>query len=148
MEIKDMLTVKRILAAIDLHEDADAASLIETAADLVRRYGARLLLVNVLDVDLSSPMLDRFAKIKDDYVAMAQRQLRELTETPAFNGIECEIKLLNGRSYAEIIAAAHEVDADLILVAAHKETMSDYVLGTTAARVVRHSDRSVLVIRT
>ena len=49
--------------------------------------------------------------------------------------------------YAEILGAAEEVEADLVVVGSHRPAMKDYLLGTNAARVVRHACCSVLVAR-
>ena len=49
--------------------------------------------------------------------------------------------------YAEILAVAEEAEADLIVVGSHRPAMKDYLLGTNAARVVRHARCSVLVAR-
>ena len=49
--------------------------------------------------------------------------------------------------YAEILAVAEEAEADLVVVGSHRPAMKDYLLGTNAARVVRHARRSVLVAR-
>jgi nucleotide-binding universal stress UspA family protein len=39
------------------------------------------------------------------------------------------------------------VEAALILIGSHGYSGLDHLLGTTAARVVNHADRSVLVVR-
>ena len=52
-----------------------------------------------------------------------------------------------GDVYQEILAHANKIGADLIIVASHKPNVSDYLLGTTAARVVRHAACSVFVVR-
>ena len=44
-------------------------------------------------------------------------------------------------------AYAKKIGADLIIVASHKPNVGDYLLGTTAARVVRHATCSVFVVR-
>src|SRR5215471_18700854 len=49
--------------------------------------------------------------------------------------------------YAEILGAAEEAEADLIVVGSHQPAMKDYLLGTNAARLVRHARCSVLVAR-
>ena len=49
--------------------------------------------------------------------------------------------------YAEILRVAEEAEADLIVVGSHRPAMKDYLLGTNAARVVRHARCSVLVAR-
>jgi nucleotide-binding universal stress UspA family protein len=52
-----------------------------------------------------------------------------------------------GSVYQSIIDVAEKIDADLILVSAHRPELKDYLLGPNAAKVVRHSKRSVLVMR-
>jgi nucleotide-binding universal stress UspA family protein len=42
---------------------------------------------------------------------------------------------------------ARAIGADLIVIGSHGYGGLDRVLGTTAARVVNHADRSVLVVR-
>ena len=49
--------------------------------------------------------------------------------------------------YAEILGVAEEAEADLVVVGSHRPAMKDYLLGTNAARVVRHAHSSVLVAR-
>ena len=46
-----------------------------------------------------------------------------------------------------ICAAAKEIDADLVVIGAHGHHGIERLLGTTAAKVVDHCDRSVLVVR-
>ena len=58
------------------------------------------------------------------------------------------ILVVHGASiYAEILAVAEEVGADLIVVGSHRPAMKDYLLGTNASRIVRHANCSVLVAR-
>jgi nucleotide-binding universal stress UspA family protein len=44
-------------------------------------------------------------------------------------------------------ALAEKAGADLVVVGSHRPAMKDYLLGTNAARVVRHARCSVLVAR-
>ena len=52
-----------------------------------------------------------------------------------------------GQPAATILDVAAEVGGDLIMIASHKPGLSDYFIGSTAARVVRHAPISVLVTR-
>ncbi|GAA0396544.1 universal stress protein [Cocleimonas flava] len=64
------------------------------------------------------------------------------------SGVDAKPEIRDGRtSYHEIIQFAKESDADLILINSHKPGLGDYLLGSTAAKVVRHSPCSVLVDR-
>ncbi len=52
-----------------------------------------------------------------------------------------------GGIYQEILAYAEKVGADLIVIGSHKPNVADYLLGSNAARVVRHAACSVFVVR-
>jgi len=52
-----------------------------------------------------------------------------------------------GAPWQAIGEAARQVDADLIVIGSHGYGGADRLLGTTAAKVVNHADRSVLVVR-
>jgi nucleotide-binding universal stress UspA family protein len=52
-----------------------------------------------------------------------------------------------GSAYEEILKTAEADKADLIVIGAHKPDFKDYLLGPNAARVVRHSNCSVCVVR-
>jgi nucleotide-binding universal stress UspA family protein len=56
-------------------------------------------------------------------------------------------KIVIGHSGRSIIDVAVEMKADCIVLGSHKPGLIDYLLGSTAARVVRHAPCAVHVIR-
>ena len=52
-----------------------------------------------------------------------------------------------GTIYKTTIETAEVIGADLIIMGSHRPELEDYLLGPNAARVVRHSTKSVLVVR-
>jgi nucleotide-binding universal stress UspA family protein len=52
-----------------------------------------------------------------------------------------------GSPWKAICEAARDYDADLIVIGSHDHQALDHLLGTTAAKIVNHADRSVLVVR-
>ncbi|SLN52329.1 Universal stress protein F [Falsiruegeria litorea R37] len=75
-----------------------------------------------------------------------ERAVQVLKEkTDGLDGVTAEI--VKGHTYRSIIdyAAAHDVDC--IVIGSHKPGFSDYLLGSTAARVVRHAPCAVHVYR-
>jgi len=52
-----------------------------------------------------------------------------------------------GSIYKEILKYADEHDIHLIIMASHRPELRDYLIGPNSARVVRHSECSVLVVR-
>jgi nucleotide-binding universal stress UspA family protein len=55
---------------------------------------------------------------------------------------------IKGHSGRTIIDQAERLGADLIVLGSHKPGLSDFLLGSTAARVVRHAPCAVHVLRT
>ncbi len=60
---------------------------------------------------------------------------------------DAEVVVLSGHPGGTITEYAEEVGADCIIVGSHKPELQDYLLGSTAARVVRHAPCSVHVLR-
>ena len=60
---------------------------------------------------------------------------------------DTEGKVLFGHPGRMIPDYAEEIGADCIVVGSHKAEISDYLLGSTAARVVRHASCPVHVLR-
>lgn len=61
--------------------------------------------------------------------------------------VKAHIEIRSGAPAREILATAEEHKADLIIVGSHAPDFSNYFIGATADRVVRHSKISVLVDR-
>ena len=55
--------------------------------------------------------------------------------------------VVEGHSARTILAHAENNAADLIIIASHRPGMQDYLLGSTAAKVVRHAKCAVHVLR-
>ncbi|MEY1554395.1 universal stress protein [Yoonia sp. R2331] len=77
--------------------------------------------------------------------AMARAKAELASKTANLDGVAAEMVV--GHTYRSIIdyATAHKVDC--IVMGSHKPGFSDYLLGSTAARVVRHAPCAVHVYR-
>lgn len=127
----------QILVATDFSVRSDRA--MRRAALLAVRLSARLTLVHVVDVDKPSSLIeaDRGA---------ASALLAELTQTLCqVDGLEAEWRVEVDDVWAGILKAAEETAADLIVIGPHRSRWSNAFVGTTAERVVRRSDRPLLV---
>ncbi len=60
---------------------------------------------------------------------------------------EAHVIVAHGAAHREILAYAGENGNDLIIIGSHKPGFEDYLLGSTAAKVVRHAKCAVLIIR-
>ena len=61
--------------------------------------------------------------------------------------VEVDIVVRYGSPSPVILDEAEERDIDLIIIASHHPGIKDYLMGSTASRVVRHADCSVLINR-
>jgi nucleotide-binding universal stress UspA family protein len=139
---------KEILIPIDLDEPSSWAKTLPAAVDLCRASGARLHVLSVIP-ELRRPGVIEF--LPDDYerrvLGEASRRLHELIEGAVPRAVHARPIVATGTIYKVIIDTAEGIPADLIVMASHRPELRDYLLGPNAARVVRHSPRSVLVMR-
>lgn len=82
--------------------------------------------------------------ITEDQIEHALKELKEIIDK---SGVVAEVEVRKGRAYSNIIESAKEHNADLILINSHRPGFSDYLLGSTASKVVRHAQCAVLVDR-
>jgi nucleotide-binding universal stress UspA family protein len=139
--------MKRILVGLD--NSPRASSVLDAALVVARAFGAKLHLFRAVGLSPDIPA-EAYSAAPDLVVQrMIERGTRELED---FAG-RVPPDLLGGTSahigtpWQAICDAAKEVDAELILIGSHGYTGLDRLLGTTAAKVVNHADRSVLVVR-
>lgn len=139
-----------ILVPVDLNDETSWEKVLPTAIKLCRVFGATLHLMTVVpEVGLHAAVVQYFP---DDFEDQIKHQVSE--ELHAFSarqipaGIKVQNIISHGKIYKEILEAAKRVKADMIVMGAHHPELEDYLLGPNAARVVRHADCSVMVVRT
>ncbi|SFQ36328.1 Nucleotide-binding universal stress protein, UspA family [Roseivivax halotolerans] len=65
----------------------------------------------------------------------------------ALDGTGLALEVVHGHAPTVILDKMREMAADLVIIRSHKPGLSDWVMGSTAGRVVRHAPCSVHVIR-
>ena len=134
---------KTILLPIDLSEMQRGKMMIDVAQKLATK-GTRIRLVNVV-VDIPAFVA---AEVPNDVIKTAMKTAKEtLDALIRAAGIKADSEVRSGKPGPSILSSAEECDADLIIIGSHKPGLQDYFLGSTAARVVRHAQCSVLVMR-
>ena len=134
---------KTILVPIDLAHVEQGKPMIDVAKALADK-GAAIILVYVVE--------DVPARVTAELPSGAHKKIlehaqSELDAMASLAGLEVDAVIREGHPPTAIIAVAEEKGADLIIVASHRPDWHDYLLGSTAARVVRHAQCSVLVVR-
>ena len=134
-----------IVVAVALFSNgATSRGLIQKANSLVNP-GGTITLVHVLDEIPAFLAASVEQEALLDHRKAIRAQLTSLAATATAERVDIDLR--GGRPADEILACATECKADLIMIASHKPGLSDYFIGSTAARVVRHAQTSVLVSR-
>jgi len=134
---------KTILVPIELSHEHSGINAIKIAKKLIDDEGEIIL----LSVVASIPQYVE-AELPIDLVENSKKHaLEKLTEIAGKEGVNSDVKIRSGHPANEILEAARIHKADLIIVASHRPGLSDYFLGSTAARIVRHAQCPVLVDR-
>jgi universal stress protein F len=140
--------MKRILVCLDA--SPRAVFVLQTATDLAVKTGAKLVLLRSvgLPVEIDQEFYVHAAgNMTDMLVDKAKKELDSLArDVPAgvVEGYDVHI----GTPWDTICREAKARDCDLVVLGSHGYSGMDRILGTTAAKVVNHCERSVLVART
>jgi len=105
--------------------------------------GARITLLHVIEE------LPGYAStyLAADYIEQSKTEVKERLSEIAAKVPGGEAMVIHGHSARSILDWADTHDSDCIIVSSHKPGVQDYFLGGTAARVVRHAQCAVHVIR-
>lgn len=134
---------RRIIVPVDTAQLEKGERILRKATTLLDQGGTILLLNVVEDLPgylVSDLSVDMTVKARQE----AEQTLLALRDK---TGIAAEIEIRQGSAAREILAASQEQGADLVIVASHVPDLSNYFIGATADRVVRHAACSVLIDR-
>lgn len=142
---------KNILYPVDIVEEDSWKNSLPIVKEFVTKFGATLHVMTVIPDYGMSIVSQYFPKdAVEKAMAKTQSSLHNFVDQ---NIREKDIKLgkiivnQGGSVYQTIIDTGNTIGADLIMISAHRPDLKDYLLGPNAAKVVRHSKISVLVMR-
>ncbi len=133
---------KNILVPVDM-ADVERGKRSLALAKMIGGDSCKIRLLNVVEEIPSYVASELPTGIREKTLKNAQTSMEDIAS--AAGG--CEAAVVTGRAHHAILTAAENMGADLIIIGSHKPGLQDYLLGSTAARVVRHSSCSVLVNR-
>jgi nucleotide-binding universal stress UspA family protein len=136
---------KKIIVPVDIAQIEKGEKILRSAASLLFR-GGTIVLLNVVEDVPGYLVSDYTTEMMVDARQKADAALVELRSKLGIDA-DIEIEIRQGSAAREILAAAEEHAADLVIVASHVPDLSNYFIGATADRVVRHAKCSVLIDR-
>jgi nucleotide-binding universal stress UspA family protein len=135
--------------AVGTDGSATAEEAVKQAADLARRFGAKLVLLSAFQGSRGSPA-DRGQEIELQWASSSLARVRTILErsetTLRQEGIECETRLAEGDPADVLVRLAAECDADLLVIG--NKGMKRRVLGSVPNTVTHKADCTVMVVKT
>lgn len=139
---------KHILLTVDLGHESSWSKALPVAVEFAKSYGATLHVMTVVP-DFGMSIVGSF--FPEGYEKKAIDEVKQKLDAFCDEHIPGEIAVQHivghGVVYEEILRVAEETKPDLIVMASHRPELKDYLIGPNAARVVRHANCSVQVVR-
>jgi len=147
----------KFLATIDLADKQSWQKILQVTVEMARGVeGNKIYLMTVI-AGIQPGIDQRYAirgemKGSEDYPLQewkhdAEKLLKKVAEEHIPKEMQAGIIVGNGTVYREIVEAARDLDIDQIVMGAHRPKLAEFLLGPNSARVARHADCSVTVIR-
>ena len=139
---------RKILLPIDVVEPEIAKEAIEAATALAKAFDSQLRLIHVTSpVVVASPMAVIPQAVYDELGVYEKSELQRLAAPIDLPKATISTVVRIGAVHPELLSEAEDWGADLIVVGAHKRSMATYLLGSSAAAIVRHATCTVMVVR-
>jgi nucleotide-binding universal stress UspA family protein len=151
------LPLERILCAVDFSESSVAA--LDAASSLALKAGAALIVSHVVEWPWHEPPRPTFDNLPANQ-AQALEDFRRYMHSTARSRLEAlvredvrarcatTLRVADGKAHVEILRAAEEEHADLIVIGVRGRNAADIALfGSTANQVVRQARCPVLTLR-
>ena len=133
---------QKILVALAL--DQGYAEKAMQLAQLLKAEGGKIIALHVVDQAPGHAKYFMSDLVDDKKIQewVEQKMAERIAGEP-----DVEPVMLKGHPGREIVAYAEKIGADCIITGSHKPGLTDYLIGSTSARVVRHAPCSVHVLR-
>jgi len=139
---------KHILLPVDMEHTAESASALAIALGEARRSNAKLTVMTVapgFGMPIVASYFDENA-VREALKEVA-RHLKKYIDDNIPEGIETSAVVAEGNPSELILKQAQEDNIDLIVIASHNSQIENLLLGSCAAKVVRHAHCTVTVVK-
>jgi universal stress protein F len=139
---------KNILFPVDLEHTVEAEKALKVAIEEARRSKAKLMVMTVapgFGMPIVASYFDKGA-VKSALKEIA-RQLKKYVDDNIPDDIETSAIVDEGNPAELILKQAKKGKTDLIVIASHNSQIENLLLGSCAAKVVRHAHCTVTVVK-
>jgi nucleotide-binding universal stress UspA family protein len=146
--------ISKILVAVDVTPSGNKT--LDFGLDIAEKYGASVLILNVLDIPVYSTPADAMTLSADNLVLI--KDLRKVHEriltkaaelaTASKPNVPVRTELREGNPSDQIVLTAAEGNFDLIVIGRGDESKArKFFLGSTSERVVQTAKCAVLIVK-
>ena len=139
---------KNIVVPVDICDEESLRSVISAVVNISMMSSANVHFINIIP-DFGMRLIEDYLPRHwfQDQTKKYEAQMKDLVNKYIPHDINSKFYVGRGTIYDEVINYADNNEADLIIISAVRQQLSDYMLGSNASKIVRHSTTSVLVVR-
>lgn len=139
---------KTLLLAVDVNDLKGSERPAEAAQAMAMGNDAELHVMNVVPDYGMSIVGSFFSQDHNKIILKEAKVALEDWAQKTLKGVsKMRLHVDQGTIYDLVLKEAKSIQADAIVVGAHKSQLKDYLIGPNAARIARHAKQSVFVIR-
>lgn len=139
-----MLPIRTVLHPTDFSDASEHGR--RMAYGLARDYGARLVLLHAVEPSVLTHEVGNAFVPPVEVVSLARERIAELVEEGS--PVTVEPVIVEGLAAPEILRAARDRQADLVVIGSHGRTgLGRVLMGSVAEEVARKSPCPVLIVR-
>ena len=143
---------KNILCPVDMHPRSKMA--LRKAINIAHQFNSKIILLSIHEEFISKKQMimsrvsisslgDEFKKIATE----AKNDMKNLVKELEADDVKCEYVLRDGNPADIIVKLSNEMNIDLIVMGTNgRDSLSDYIVGSTTQKVVEKSKCPVLVM--
>jgi len=143
---------KNILCPVDMQPRSKMA--LKKAITIAHQFNSKITLLNIHEEFMSKKQMvmsrvsvsalgEEFKKIATE----AKNEMRTLVKELEADDVECDYVIRDGKPSEIILKLSDEINADLIVMGTNgRDSLSDFILGSTAQNVIQKSQSPVLVV--
>jgi nucleotide-binding universal stress UspA family protein len=139
---------ENILFPVDLEHTAEAAKALKIVIEEAKRSKAKLTVLTAAP-GFGMPIVASFfdeGTVKNALKEIA-RHLKQYIDENIPDDVETNAIVVEGSPAELILKQAQNDNSDLIVIAAHNSKLENLLLGSCAAKVVRHANCTVTVVK-
>jgi len=144
------MTSRNILVPVDLDDKSTWGKPLEIAVEYAGWAGAKVHVMTVIPNDMTK-MSVVAQMITEDFEETlredAKQRLADAVRKSIADEGEVQQIVHLGKISDEILETARDIEADLIIMAAHKPKFGDFMTGSTTDQIIHRAPCSVWIIR-